>query len=96
MGIRQMRNEQMLHRIQTGSAHKVRAEVSKLACFILKDEAAKSDFWYQVRILPWLHVDAVLSIFTCNCQLRFETPPLILIFLISFSTFFVYMSLSVL
>ena len=44
--------------------------------FLINNEAAKSDFWSEVRMPPWLHVDAVLVIITCNCQLLFGNTTL--------------------
>ena len=51
--------------------------VSELVCFLVNNEAAKSDLWYKARTLPWFYFDAILvivSIFTCNCQLQFGNP----------------------
>ena len=55
---------------------------SELARFLVNDEAAKSDFWYKARILPWLHVDAVLVIsfaivsYCLEIPSHPDTPPL--------------------
>ena len=66
-----------MHDVADKLISKVREGVSRqdeVSELLVNDEAAKSDFWYKVRITPWLHVGVILSIFTCNCQLLFRNP----------------------
>lgn len=58
--------------------------VSELARFLINNEAAQSDIWYMVRILPCLHVDTVLVILSSLAIVSYcsephpiqKTPPL--------------------